>query len=56
MDLLLMGLSGCTGIVMTIAMEDMEAGLESLEIRAEGTRSEDPGELRADEGNLRGQG
>ena len=44
MDLLLMGLSGCTGIVMTIAMEDMNADLESLEIYAEGTRSDDPGD------------
>lgn len=44
MDLLLMGLSGCTGIVLTIAMEDMEAGMETLEIRAEGTRSEEPGD------------
>ncbi|WP_291496786.1 OsmC family protein [Desulfocurvus sp.] len=45
MDLLLIGLSGCTGIVMTIAMEHYGVELESLNISAQGSRSETgPGE------------
>jgi uncharacterized OsmC-like protein len=44
MDLLLMGLSGCIGIVLTIAMEKQRVELESLEIRSKGCRSEDPGD------------
>ncbi len=44
MDLLLMGLSGCTGIVLTIAMETQGVELDSLEIRSEGSRTDDPGD------------
>lgn len=44
MDLLLMGLSGCTGIVLTIAMEEQGVDLQSLEIRSEGSRTDDPGD------------
>ncbi|MGE4292568.1 MAG: OsmC family protein [Desulfovibrio sp.] len=45
MDLLIIGLSGCTGIVMTIAMEQLGIELDSLEVFANGDRAEqDPGE------------
>lgn len=45
MDLLLIGLCGCTGIVMTIAMEQFGVDLQSLEIHGAGERAaEEPGD------------
>lgn len=45
MDLLAIGLSGCTGIVMTIAMEDMNIAMDSLQVHGSGERSaNEPGE------------
>lgn len=40
MELLLMGLIGCTGIDITLIMERMRQPLEALEITAEGHRRE----------------
>lgn len=45
MDFLILGLSGCTGIVFTIAMEHLGVVLQSLEVHGEGCRAEqEPGE------------
>ncbi len=41
MELLLMGLAGCTGIDISLIMERMRQPLESLEIAAGGNRRED---------------
>jgi putative redox protein len=41
MELLLMGLTGCTGIDIAMILERMRQPLDSLEIEAEGIRKED---------------
>lgn len=41
MELLLMGLTGCTGIDVTMILERMREPLESLEIHADGVRREE---------------
>ncbi len=41
MELLLMGLSGCTGIDVTLILERMREPLESLTIHADGVRREE---------------
>ncbi|MFO2549199.1 OsmC family protein [Alicyclobacillus cycloheptanicus] len=41
MELLLMGLTGCTGIDVTMILERMRQPLESLSIAAEGVRREE---------------
>lgn len=41
MELVLMGLIGCTGIDVTMILERMREPLEDLQIEADGTRSEE---------------
>lgn len=42
MELVLMGLIGCTGIDISMIMERMRVPIETLEINAEGTRRDSP--------------
>lgn len=41
MELLLMGLAGCTGIDVTLILERMRENLEQLDIEVEGTRRDE---------------